>query len=160
MISTYIALTEYINFYLSFSLAYTHALTHTHPISLSLSLPHTYTHIQTHPLSLSLSLPQIQLKKDAVDWLLGSEEGRAGVREKIIVLKQHYSSRSMSYSTAGIEMEAKVFIKSQRFLIFILFYRILIVFYVVLIAFNCILIFSPSLTFPSFSYSSTFAFSF
>jgi hypothetical protein len=48
------------------------------------------------------------LKRDAVDWLLGTEEGRADVKERIDAVKQHFVSKGMSYSTAEVEIRAKV----------------------------------------------------
>ena len=124
-ISIYLCLYLYLTLHLVLSLYF--SLTQSHDLSISLSLYPFFIIFYSslnlllslfYSLSLYFFLPftrylsiylsKIQMKKDATEWILGSEEGRTRVKEKIIALKDSYTSKLISYSTAGVETEAKV----------------------------------------------------
>ena len=48
------------------------------------------------------------MKRASTEWALGTEEGRAKIKEKIIVVRDRYTRKSLAFSTAGVEAEAKV----------------------------------------------------
>ena len=51
---------------------------------------------------------QATMKRASTEWALGTEEGRAKIKEKIIVVRDRYTRKSLAFSTAGVEADAKV----------------------------------------------------
>ena len=51
---------------------------------------------------------QSRLKQEALDWMLGTEQGTAAVNKSIFTLTEQYAQKEGTYTSASIEEEAKV----------------------------------------------------